>query len=165
MSDGMCCACRYDGDEETSCPERDDNQHCRCWYEGEPKQTPGALSREQVVKMLVDKFLAWPLPDSVCSDLCATKRGYPHRSGTSLLTADEAKQMLEYLLGEMPDAAQRATIEQQAQEMARLKSGIRDYLRPLLKIIHELKPQLIGCSREQELTYKKAVKDVRQFFE
>lgn len=46
---------------------------------------------------LVDRFLAWPLPDSVCSDQCATTKGYPHRTGTNLLTADEARQMIEYL--------------------------------------------------------------------
>lgn len=50
------------------------------------------------INKLVDRFLAWPLPDSVCSDLCATKQGYPHRSGTTLLSAAEAKQMLEYVL-------------------------------------------------------------------
>ena len=49
---------------------------------------------------LVDRFLAWPLPDSVCSDLCATKQGYPHRSGTTLLSATEARQMLEYVLAD-----------------------------------------------------------------
>lgn len=51
------------------------------------------------VDALVDRFLAWPLPASVCSDLCATKQGYPHRSGTNLLSAVEAKAMLEYVLG------------------------------------------------------------------
>lgn len=50
---------------------------------------------------LVDKFLTWPLPDSVCSDLCATKQGYPNRSGTNLLSATEARQMIEYLLNEV----------------------------------------------------------------
>ncbi len=53
------------------------------------------------INKLVEKFLAWPLPDSVCSDLCATKQGYPHRSGTTLLSAVEAKQMLEYLLADI----------------------------------------------------------------
>ena len=57
-------------------------------------------TREQIVKALVDKFLAWPLPESVCSDLCATKQGYPHRSGTTLLSAVEAKQMIDFLLDE-----------------------------------------------------------------
>jgi hypothetical protein len=50
------------------------------------------------VDRLVDKFLSWPLPETVCTDLCATRHGDPHRCGTNLLTAAEAKQMLEYLL-------------------------------------------------------------------
>jgi hypothetical protein len=54
--------------------------------------------REGVAKM-VERFLAWPLPASVCSDTCVTNRDYPHpRVGTNLLTADEARQMIEYLL-------------------------------------------------------------------
>ena len=57
-------------------------------------------TREQIVKALVDKFLAWPLPESVCSDLCATKQGVPHRIGTNLLSAAEAKQMIDFLLDE-----------------------------------------------------------------
>jgi len=51
------------------------------------------------IDQLVDKFLAWPLPESVCADLCATRYDGHHRCGTNLLTATEAKQMLEYLLG------------------------------------------------------------------
>lgn len=48
---------------------------------------------------LVDRFLAWPLPKTVSSDACVTDKDYPHpRIGTNLLTADEARQMLEYLL-------------------------------------------------------------------
>jgi hypothetical protein len=35
-------------------------------------------------------------------------------------------------------------------------------LKPYLAIVEALEPQLIGCSREQELTYKKALKDLRQ---
>ena len=52
------------------------------------------------IDKLVDRFLSWPLPDSVCSDTCVTERNYgkAQRIGTNLLTADEAKQMLEYLL-------------------------------------------------------------------
>ena len=46
---------------------------------------------------LVNKFLSWELPDSVCSDTCVTMQGEPNRMGTNLLTATEAKQMLEYL--------------------------------------------------------------------
>lgn len=50
------------------------------------------------VNALADKFLAWPLPDSVCADFCATQQNAPHRVGTNLLTAIEAKQMIEHLL-------------------------------------------------------------------
>lgn len=53
---------------------------------------------EEELKRAVDRFLSWPMPDSVCSDLCATIRGYKNRIGTNLLTADEARQMLEYVL-------------------------------------------------------------------
>lgn len=55
------------------------------------------LKRPSMDKM-VDSFLAWPLPDSVCSDLCVTKPAYQNRSGTNLLTATEARQMLEHIL-------------------------------------------------------------------
>lgn len=49
---------------------------------------------------LVDRFLEWPLPAGVCSDLCVTDRDYEHpRSGTNLLTAEETRTMLEYVLG------------------------------------------------------------------
>lgn len=51
------------------------------------------------INKLVDRFLAWPLPATVCADLCATRPDYPHqRVGTNLLTADEARQMLEHVL-------------------------------------------------------------------
>ena len=56
-----------------------------------------------VTKEMVDRFLMWPLPESVCSDHCATMRGYTERTGTNLLTADEARQMLEHVLAAMPD--------------------------------------------------------------
>ncbi|MDO8547908.1 MAG: hypothetical protein Q7R68_11195 [Nitrospirales bacterium] len=62
------------------------------------QETIARLREALNIDRLVDKFLAWPLPESVCSDLCATKQNYPHRSGTNLLSADEAKKMLEYLL-------------------------------------------------------------------
>lgn len=50
------------------------------------------------INKMVSRFLSWPLPDSVCVDGCAKIPGYPLRHGTNLLTADEAKAMLEYLL-------------------------------------------------------------------
>ncbi len=55
---------------------------------------------DEQIKTLVDRFLAWPLPESVCCDRCATMPNYPNRSGTSLLTANEARQMFEHLFRE-----------------------------------------------------------------
>jgi len=55
-----------------------------------------------VLDKMVDRFLAWPLPDSVCADLVATRQGYPHRIGTNLLNAIEAYAMLEHVLATPP---------------------------------------------------------------
>lgn len=52
-----------------------------------------------LIQRLVDKFLSWPLPESVCSDLCVTKPGLPNRIGTNLLNAEETRQMLEHVVG------------------------------------------------------------------
>lgn len=65
-----------------------------------PPET-GAQPQEKLpLEALVSRFLGWKLPKSVCSDLCVTHSNHPHeRSGTNLLTADEARQMLEHVLG------------------------------------------------------------------
>lgn len=49
-------------------------------------------------KLLVDRFLAWPLPESLCSDPCASMPGYPHRTGTNLMTAEHATAMIEHVI-------------------------------------------------------------------
>lgn len=54
---------------------------------------------------LVSRFLSWPLPENVCSDPCASMPGYPHRTGTNLLTAEQAKAMLEHVLADDAAAA------------------------------------------------------------
>jgi hypothetical protein len=53
---------------------------------------------------MVSRFLAWKLPATVCSDPCVTTSDYPHRLGTNLLTATEAKEMIDYLLQEAREA-------------------------------------------------------------
>jgi hypothetical protein len=54
---------------------------------------------ENLVKSLVNRFLAWPLPKTVASDGCVTNADYQFpRSGTNLLSATEATEMIEYLL-------------------------------------------------------------------
>lgn len=49
---------------------------------------------------LAEEFCKWPLPQSVCSDVCATNPKYQFpRSGTNLLTVAEAKAMFDHLVG------------------------------------------------------------------
>jgi len=53
-----------------------------------------------LIDQLVDRFLACPLPQSVKADSCACNPHYPHqRTGTNLLTATEAKEVLTAVLG------------------------------------------------------------------
>ncbi len=61
------------------------------------------------IDKLVDRFLAWPVPTSVRPDnLDADGRMRPGGSGTNLLTADEAKQMLEYVCSDIIAALEAA---------------------------------------------------------
>jgi len=55
---------------------------------------------DEALNEKVERFLSWKLPKSVRADLCTCERDYPHpRSGTNLLTAVEAKQMIQHILG------------------------------------------------------------------
>lgn len=48
---------------------------------------------------IVNAFLRWPLPQSVCSDRCVTQSDYPHpRSGTNLLTCPETVGMVQEVI-------------------------------------------------------------------
>ncbi len=55
--------------------------------------TGAKMDSEQLAHELAEAFIRWPLPESVCSDLCATKQG-PGRIGTNLLSYVEARQMM-----------------------------------------------------------------------
>lgn len=51
------------------------------------------------VGKLVDRFLAWPVPPEVCSDLCMTDAKYKFpRSGTCIMGPREARIMFEHCL-------------------------------------------------------------------
>lgn len=52
------------------------------------------------IRNMVDRFLSWPLPETVCADPCAAMHGTPHRSGTTLLNATEAEAMFLHVLGQ-----------------------------------------------------------------
>ena len=60
---------------------------------------------EKLIRELTDAFLQWPLPQSVCADLCATDPKYKNRSGTNLLTFTEAKAMMDQVV--MPVLAEK----------------------------------------------------------
>jgi hypothetical protein len=63
-------------------------------------RTEQADGRAEVTQLMVDRFLGGRLPKSVCADPCASMQYDGHdRSGTNLLTATEAKYMLEVALG------------------------------------------------------------------
>lgn len=63
----------------------------------------GYLLRERLsgvsMERLVERFLTWRLPNDVAADVCATEaHKHAHRSGTCLLTAAQAEQMLRHVL-------------------------------------------------------------------
>ena len=55
------------------------------------------------VDKITNKFLAWELPDSVKSDICATIPEYKPRHGTNLLNCTEARLMVVHLFSELLD--------------------------------------------------------------
>ena len=58
--------------------------------------------KEKKIKELVELFLRWPLPKSVCSDLCVTEPNYKfERYGTHLLNYHEAYTMIEHLVSKL----------------------------------------------------------------
>jgi hypothetical protein len=90
-----------------------------------PDETEGLRNMDQIT-MIVNEFLRWPLPDSVSSDQCATVQGYPHRTGTNLLTANEARQMFEYILGAIPRAESRFEVAATNAHRARSEKAERE---------------------------------------
>jgi len=98
---------------------------------------------ERVWQRLVDRFLQWPLPQTVCSDLCVTDSAYRFpRSGTNLLNVNEARQMIEYLFaGEALDTARAIGAAEGAEEARSERAakdaeiaGLRRALGPLARI-------------------------------
>lgn len=74
---------------------------------------------------LAEAFLRWPLPETVCADLCATKQG-PGRVGTNLLSYSEAKQMFEQLLSSpasRPVVAQEGVRDTEMSQVMPTESG------------------------------------------
>lgn len=53
-----------------------------------------AAEIDQSIANMVNAFLRWPLPESVCADGCATRPG-KGRVGTNLLTMPEAAKLMQ----------------------------------------------------------------------
>lgn len=68
------------------------------------------MSRQHATDIagLVERFLTWPVPPSVCPDGVP---GKPGRTGTNLLSATEAREMLMFVLGGMVAADAREEAE------------------------------------------------------
>jgi hypothetical protein len=83
-------------------------------------------SNHQRLTEMVNRFLAWPLPQSVCADLCATDSSYKFpRNGTNLLNVYEAASMLEHVTAPM------------LAEIERLRAALRQTARTLDYVAHE----------------------------
>ena len=54
-------------------------------------------SEDEALDRAVNRFLTWPLPTTVSADQCACLAGYQGRYGTNLLTAIEAREMLQHV--------------------------------------------------------------------
>ena len=86
--------------------------------------------RDELIRMLVDRFLAWKLPEDFKPDAGISFKptfnehlSQPMKyepTGTNLFTADQARQMFEYLLAELsPPVAQQAWRDAALEEAAK----------------------------------------------
>lgn len=93
---------------------------------------------------IVNAFLRWPLPESVCSDRCATMSGTKHRSGTNLLTCPETVGMVQEVVRPVVTAllnSETARLEALAAKMKRFvaenyppaENGQVDFVRLLVE--------------------------------
>lgn len=56
-------------------------------------------SEDEALDRAVNRFLTWTLPNTVSADQCVCLTGHQGRSGTNLLTAIEAREMLRHVRG------------------------------------------------------------------
>ena len=95
---------------------------------------------KQLLDKLVDRFLSWPLPDSVCADKCASIQRYPHRTGTNLLSAVEAGAMIEHLLNThdcIDDFYSRSWCESRHAEKGEIIQALQGTLREVYALAGE----------------------------
>jgi hypothetical protein len=95
----------------------------------------------QVTDEMVSRFLTWPLPGDVSVDPCAMALDYPGRCGTNLLTHQQARAMLEHVLGGSSDAETEAYAEGRDDERQEVRAEV---LRELLEWEAEYMQQARG---------------------
>ena len=81
-------------DQRSDLADADRNRGSSGAVAGGPARRGGLIDLDACV----ERFLAWPLPVTVCADKCASMVGYPGRSGTNLLSAAEARAMFDHCL-------------------------------------------------------------------
>ena len=87
------------------------------------------IGKVEDVAGLVNKFLSWPLPQSVCSDSCVTNSSYGYsRIGTNLLNATEAEIMIRHLFsGHLLEIATlRAHLEKCKEQRNRITTAMHN---------------------------------------
>jgi len=84
-----------------------------------------------LIDQLVDRFLSCPLPEGVKADPCACNPNHPHRTGTNLLTAAEAKRVLEHVLEPVLIKAERYALLQTYHSRLDIRTWTGRYWEPL----------------------------------
>ena len=54
---------------------------------------------DEQMNEMAEAFLRWSLPEDVCADAIACTPRAPHRTGTNLLTARQAVEMIKFVCG------------------------------------------------------------------
>lgn len=96
----------------------------------------------ETIKQLAEAFIRWPLPESVCADLCATKQG-PDRVGTNLLSYPEALAMMRELVTPLLDRREA--------ELVRLKELLGEAQKRFIagdQVIDSLRAQLTALEHQ-----------------
>jgi hypothetical protein len=107
------------------------------------------------VDALVNRFLAWPLPASVCADPCASMRDYPNRTGTNLLTADEAGQMIQHVLAGELDY--RAFCESRSPEDG--PDGTLESLATVATMLETYGPECFPANEQGQVDFARSMMD------
>ncbi len=79
-----------------------------------------------VIDELVNRFLAWPVPADVYPDGAP---GKPGRTGTNLLTAQQAREMLEYVLAAQPKREAVRFSDEDVRDVINVVGGTADDFR------------------------------------